>query len=56
MKKGYILSFVAALLFAVAAVLSFTSGYIFRGIIGSVGAMSFLLSGIHWRRKSGNRY
>jgi hypothetical protein len=55
MKKGYILSFMAAALFAAAAILSFISGNVFRGIIGTVGAISFLLSGIHWRRKTNSR-
>jgi hypothetical protein len=50
MKRSYILSFVAAGLFAVAAVLNFINGSSFRGVIGCIGAISFLLAGIHWRR------
>jgi hypothetical protein len=51
MKRNYILSFIAAFLFALAAVLSFINGSVFRGVIGTIGAISFLLSGLHWRRK-----
>jgi hypothetical protein len=52
MKRTDILYFVAATLFAIAAVLSFVNGSVSRGVIGIIGTISFVLSGIHWRRKN----
>jgi len=52
-KRSYILSFIAAFLFAAAAILSFVNGSAFRGVIASILGILFLLSGIHWRKKSG---
>jgi hypothetical protein len=55
-KRSYLLGFIAAFLFAAAAVLSFINGSVFRGVIGSLLGMMFLLSGLHWRRKSGSKH
>jgi hypothetical protein len=52
MKRNSILAFVAAVLFVVAAVLGFISGSSFRGVIGTIAAISFLLTGLHWNRRS----
>lgn len=53
--KSYVLSFVAAAMFAVAAIMGFMSQSNARGVIGAIGCISFLLAGIHWKRKSQNR-
>jgi len=54
MKRNYILAFVAAALFAIACIISFIGGSPSRGAISLIGAISFLLSGIHYRRRSRN--
>jgi hypothetical protein len=51
MKSNSLLSFIAGFLFLVAAVLSFINGSLFRGVISLIAAISFILAGIHWRRK-----
>ncbi|HWJ90171.1 MAG TPA: hypothetical protein VNR87_03625 [Flavisolibacter sp.] len=48
--KNYVLAFIAAGLFAIASVLSIINGISVRAVIGFIGALSFLLAGIHWRR------
>lgn len=48
--RTFILSVIASALFAVAAVISFINGNSFRAVIGLVGAVSFLLAGLHWRK------
>jgi hypothetical protein len=52
-KRSVILSFIAAFLFAAAAVLNFINGSALRGVFASIAGILFLLSGIHWKRKSG---
>jgi hypothetical protein len=48
--KNYVLAFIAAALFAIAGVLSIIYGVSARAVISLIGALSFLLAGIHWRR------
>lgn len=55
MKRNYILVFGAAGLFAVASLLNFIEGNTSRGVIGLIGAVSFLLAGIHYKRSSRNK-
>lgn len=55
MKRNYIFSFVAAALFTIASVLSFINGSYFRGVVGFIAAIAFLLSGIHYRRSNQNK-
>jgi hypothetical protein len=55
MKRNYILAFVAAALFATASLFNFIQGSTPRGIISLIGAISFLLAGIHYKRSSRNR-
>lgn len=55
MKKNHTLVFIAAALFAVASLFSFMEGSTPRGIIGLIGAISFLLAGIHYKRSSRNK-
>ncbi|HEX2607884.1 MAG TPA: hypothetical protein VHK91_10915 [Flavisolibacter sp.] len=54
MKSTYLLYFVAAVLFAIAAVLSLINASYFRAGIGVVGSISFILAGIHYRRQYRN--
>jgi hypothetical protein len=49
--KSYALAFLAATLFGIAAVFSFVQGSAFRGAISTIAAISFILAGIHWRKK-----
>jgi hypothetical protein len=51
-KKTYILYFVAAALFAIAAVLSFISYQNLRGCLALAGFLAMFLSGINYRKKS----
>jgi membrane-bound ClpP family serine protease len=55
MKKGYIFIFAAAVLFAIASIFNFIEGSIPRGVISLIGAVSFLLAGIHYKRSSRNK-
>jgi hypothetical protein len=55
MKKSYILVFIAAALFAIASIFNFIEGSIPRGVISFIGAVSFLLAGIHYKRSSRNK-
>jgi TM2 domain-containing membrane protein YozV len=55
MKNNHILSFIAAALLAIAGILSFINGSVFRGIIGLIGTISFILSGIHYRKARRNK-
>jgi len=52
MKKNHLLAYVAATLFAIAAVISFIEGVTYRGIISVIGTISFVLAGIHYQRSS----
>jgi len=52
MKRADLLYFVAASLFTIAAVIGFINGSVLPQIIGIIGAISFTLSGIHWRRRN----
>jgi hypothetical protein len=52
MKNTHVLYYVAAGLFAIAGIISFINGSLFRGFIGVIGAISFTLSGIHWKRRN----
>jgi hypothetical protein len=52
MKRTHFLYYLAGGLFAIAAIIGFINGSIFRGVIGTIGAISFTLSGIHWRRRN----
>jgi len=52
MKKVYILYFVAAFLFAVAAILSFINQSNYRGTIAIIFFLVMLLTGINQRKKS----
>jgi hypothetical protein len=52
MKRTDLLYYLAAILFAVASVIGFINDNILRGVIGIIGCLSFVLSGIHWRRKN----
>jgi hypothetical protein len=52
MKRIDYLYFLAGTLFAVAAVLNFINGSVFRGMIGVIGTLSFVLGGLHWRKKN----
>jgi hypothetical protein len=51
MKKNSLLAFIAALLFAVAAIISAVNGTTFRAVISGIAALSFILAGIHWGKK-----
>jgi hypothetical protein len=55
MKLNAILAFTAGGLFLVAGILSFVNGNSSRGIIGCIGALSFLLAGIHWGRNNARK-
>ena len=52
MKRADYLYYLAATLFAIAAIIGFVNDSILRGFIGVIGCISFVLSGIHWRRKN----
>jgi hypothetical protein len=51
MNRNSVLSYIAAVLFLIAAILSFVNRESFRAVLGCIGALSFLLAGIHWGRK-----
>jgi hypothetical protein len=53
--KNYLLAFIAAFMFAVAAVVMWINGVGSRAAVSAIGAVSFLLAGIHWRRKGNSR-
>ena len=53
--KSYVLSFIAAAMFAVAAIMGFMNESNSRGMVGLIGCISFVLAGIHWKRKAQNR-
>jgi len=52
MKKDYILYFIAAFLFAVAAILSFINQSNYRGTFALIFFLVMLLTGINRRKKS----
>jgi hypothetical protein len=55
MKKSYyVLAFLAAVLFAIAGIISMINGSVFRGALGFLGALSFILAGVEWRRRTGS--
>ena len=52
MKRTDLLNYLAAILFAIAAIIGFVKDNILGGVIGVIGCLSFVLNGIHWRRKN----
>ncbi|MGZ3837052.1 MAG: hypothetical protein ACXVMS_11910 [Flavisolibacter sp.] len=50
MKNNHVLAFIAAALFALASLLGFINGAYVRATISLIGAIVFLLSGIHYTR------
>jgi hypothetical protein len=50
MKRNSVLAFFAAFLFLLVGIFNFIDHNAFRGTIGIIGALSFLLAGIHWGR------
>jgi hypothetical protein len=51
MKKSYLLYFIVAIVFSTAAIVGFIKGYGFRSVAASLLALSFVLAGIHYKRK-----
>jgi thiamine transporter ThiT len=52
-RQNYVLAFIAAVLFAIASILSFINGSTSRGAIAAIGAIAFVLAGLEWRRRKG---
>ena len=50
MKRSSILAYFAAVLLFVASIFNYIEGAVFRGVIGTIGGISFILAGIHWGR------
>ena len=52
MKKGYLLYYLAAVLFVIAAVLSFINGAAARGSIALVLALGMVLAGFRYQKRN----
>ncbi|MGZ5287442.1 MAG: hypothetical protein ACXWB9_09675 [Flavisolibacter sp.] len=53
--KSYVMLFIVAAMFAIAALMGFLDESNPRGVFGLIGCISFVLAGIHWKRKAQNR-